>query len=301
MFYQLKMTVLSVYDENLTTSKRLRWYQNARIFDLKITFIFRQVSVKFVAAVMCRITDYHLSTYLRSFDVNRGETRENWFSHLARLNFTLNYTDLNHWYCSSSHFRPHESSFRSPINETRYLSRLDQKLNLLIEHQLLFQYYSKIIRKFSFGIDFRFWFRSVRGKNVKVGGEGENFARVVDDTSAVARCELDRLSSRQTRCAEFTAHRALVCARDITIAISRTFCFSLPGKVTCAAWIFIYVDYYSVILILCAIFRHLEGLGKKFMSTWITVNKRRIMEVVWPRVNMIDRCILSVLLTSWYS
>lgn len=56
---------------------------------------------------------------------------------------------------------------------------------------------------------------------------------------------------------------ALVCARDITIAISRTFCFSLPGKVTCAAWIFIYVDYYSVILILCAIFRHLKGPGKK--------------------------------------
>lgn len=88
---------------------------------------------------------------------------------------------------------------------------------------------------------------------------------------------------------------APVCARDITIAILRTFCFSLPGKVTCAAWIFIYVDYYSVILILCAIFRHFEGPGKKFMSTWITVNERRIMEVVWPRVNMIDRCILSVI------
>lgn len=57
-----------------------------------------------------------LSTKFRR---NRGETRENWFSHLARLNFTLNYTDLNHWYCSSSHFRPHESSFRSPINETK--------------------------------------------------------------------------------------------------------------------------------------------------------------------------------------
>lgn len=69
------------------------------------------------------------------------------------------------------------------------------------------------MRKFSFRIDFRFWFRSVRGKNVKVGGEGENFARVVDDTSAVARCELDRLSSRQTRCAEFTAHRACMRAR----------------------------------------------------------------------------------------
>lgn len=47
----------------------------------------------------------------------------------------------------------------------------------------------------------------------KSGGEDENFARVMDDTSAVARCELDRLSSRQTRCAEFTAHRACMRAR----------------------------------------------------------------------------------------
>lgn len=220
---------------------------------------------------------------------------------MARLNFTLNYTDLNHWYCSSSHFRPHESFFRySLINETRYLalrylSRLDEKLNLSIEHQLLFRYYSKIIRKFSFRIDFRSWFRSVRGKNVKVGGEGENFARVVDDTSAVARCELDRLSSRQTRCAEFTAHRACMRARHNHCNFTDFLFLSPPGKVTCAAWIFIYVDYYSVILILCAIFRHFEGPGKKFMSTWITVNERRIMEVVWPRVNMIDRCILSVI------
>lgn len=47
----------------------------------------------------------------------------------------------------------------------------------------------------------------------KSRGEDENFARVMDDTSAVARCELDRLSSRQTRCAEFTAHRACMRAR----------------------------------------------------------------------------------------
>lgn len=157
------------------------------------------------------------------------------------------------------------------------------------------------MRKFSFRIDFKFWFRSVRGKNVKVGG-GRTKISLVLWTTPARSLVANWIGFQAGRHVVRNLRRiALVCARDITIAISRTFCFSLPGKVTCAAWIFIYVDYYSVILILCAIFRHLKGPGKKFMSTWITVNERRIMEVVWPRVNMIDRCILSVLLTSWYS
>ena len=147
----------------------------------------------------------------------RGKTRENWFSHSARLSFTLNYTDLNHSLLFIEHanrsFAPVENRLIEHVREDGY--NATKPWNAFPREQLRLTFRQTMIRHA------RIIVHKVSGARILLSSSW----RTTPARSLVANWIGFQAGGVRgdTRCAEFTAHR-LVCARDD--AISRTFRFS---------------------------------------------------------------------------